>query len=52
MIRPRSLLWLGVPAAIGAALALWWVRSAGGTGSRMLAVATNMTFERSKGTSK
>ena len=31
MSRWRSPLWLGLPVAIGAALALWWVRTAGGT---------------------
>ncbi|MGQ0650068.1 MAG: lysylphosphatidylglycerol synthase domain-containing protein [Gemmatimonadaceae bacterium] len=31
MTRPRSVLLLGIPVLIGAGLALWWVRTAGGS---------------------
>lgn len=40
----RSLLWLGSPVAIGALLALWWVRTAGGTALLRLLGSANPAF--------
>ena len=44
MTRPRSALLLGVPVLIGAALALWWVRTTGGAALLRGLAGANLVF--------